>query len=68
LLQRRLAIGYSRSSRIIDQMAQAGLLGDYKGSQARECLMTLEEWHAFKKSIEADQSGESSEDGEPTSS
>jgi S-DNA-T family DNA segregation ATPase FtsK/SpoIIIE len=68
LLQRRLQIGYSRSSRIIDQMAEAGILGDYKGSQARECLMTLEDWQALKGSIAMDQSGESSADGEPTSS
>lgn len=68
LLQRRLSIGYSRSSRIIDQMADSGLLGDYKGSQARECLMTLEDWQEFKKSVTADQSGASSEDGTPTSS
>jgi len=68
LLQRRLAIGYSRSSRIIDQMAQAGILGDYKGSQARECLMTLEDWQVFKASVAADQSGANSADGEPTSS
>jgi len=46
LLQRRLQIGYGRASRIIDQMAEAGLLGEYKGSQARECLMSLEEWQA----------------------
>ena len=38
-------------------MAEAGLLGDYKGSQARECLVTLEEWQHLKKSIAADQSG-----------
>jgi S-DNA-T family DNA segregation ATPase FtsK/SpoIIIE len=44
LLQRRLAIGYSRSSRLIEQMAQAGIIGDYKGSQAREVTMTVEEW------------------------
>jgi S-DNA-T family DNA segregation ATPase FtsK/SpoIIIE len=68
LLQRRLQVGYSRASRIIDQMADAGLLGDYKGSQARECLMTLEEWQSLKASIAADQSGESSANGEPTSS
>ncbi len=67
LLQRRLAIGYSRSSRIIDQMAEAGLLGDYKGSQAREVLMTLDDWHSFKGAIAADQSGASSINGEPTS-
>ncbi|MCD6303638.1 MAG: DNA translocase FtsK 4TM domain-containing protein [Planctomycetes bacterium] len=67
LLQRRLAIGYSRASRIIDQMAEAGILGDYKGSQARECLLSLEEWHALQESIQADQSGASALNGEPTS-
>jgi S-DNA-T family DNA segregation ATPase FtsK/SpoIIIE len=67
LLQRRLQIGYSRASRIIDQMADAGLLGDYKGSQARECLLTVEEWQSMKASIAADRSGESSANGEPTS-
>ncbi len=68
LLQRRLQIGYSRSSRIIDQMAEAGILGDYKGSQARECNMTLEDWHTFKEKVAADQSGASAANGEPTSS
>ncbi|MDP6544756.1 MAG: DNA translocase FtsK 4TM domain-containing protein [Phycisphaerae bacterium] len=68
LLQRRLQVGYSRASRIIDQMADSGILGDYKGSQAREVLMTIEDWEIFQKSIRDDQSGESSIDGEPTSS
>lgn len=67
LLQRRLQIGYSRSSRIIDQMADAGLLGEYKGSQAREVTMTLDDWRALQASIKADQSGASSLDGSPTS-
>ncbi|MCE5326231.1 MAG: hypothetical protein LLG01_07420, partial [Planctomycetaceae bacterium] len=67
LLQRRLAVGYTRASRIIDQMAMAGLLGEYKGSQAREVTMTLDEWHQMKDSIAADQSGASSADGTPTS-
>jgi len=67
LLQRRLQIGYSRASRIIDQMADAGILGEYKGSQARECLMTLEQWEALRESIDADQSGASALDGQPTS-
>ncbi|HPS53935.1 MAG TPA: DNA translocase FtsK, partial [Phycisphaerae bacterium] len=49
LLQRRLQIGYGRASRIIDQMAAAGILGDHKGSQARECLMTLDEWLEMKE-------------------
>ncbi len=57
LLQRRLTIGYSRASRLIEQMAQAGLLGEYKGSQAREVTITLEEWEALKAQAEADASG-----------
>jgi len=49
LLQRRLGIGYGRAARLIDQMAEDGLVGTYAGSQARECLLTLEEWEALKK-------------------
>ena len=44
LLQRRLEIGYGRAARLIDMMAADGIVGDYKGSQAREVLLALEEW------------------------
>ncbi len=54
LLQRRLTIGYSRASRLIEQMAQAGIIGEYKGSQAREVNITLEEWDAIKAQAAAD--------------
>ena len=40
LLQRRLTIGYSRASRLIEAMAAAGIVGEYKGTQARECTIT----------------------------
>ena len=40
LLQRRLTIGYARASRLIEMMAQTGIVGDYKGSQAREAMLT----------------------------
>lgn len=47
LLQRRFSIGYTRASRLIDLMANDGLLGEFKGSQAREVLCTsLEELEA----------------------
>jgi S-DNA-T family DNA segregation ATPase FtsK/SpoIIIE len=49
LLQRRLEVGYSRASRLIDQMASAGIVGEYKGSQAREVLITEKEWSAIRK-------------------
>ena len=44
LLQRKLGIGYSRAARLVDLMAEVGIVGDYKGSQAREVLYTLEDW------------------------
>ena len=49
LLQRRLEVGYSRASRLIDQMAAAGIVGEYKGSQAREVLITDKEWEQIRK-------------------
>ena len=54
LLQRRLTIGYARASRLIEMMAQTGIVGDYKGSQAREAMLTLEEWDAMKAQQAAD--------------
>ncbi len=67
LLQRKLQIGYTRASRIVDQMAEAGILGDYKGSQARECLISLEDWESIKAGEAADLSGENTLNGEGTS-
>ncbi len=55
LLQRRLTIGYARSSRLIEAMAAAGILGDYKGSQAREVMLTLEDWEAMRSQQKADE-------------
>ncbi len=44
LLQRKFGIGYGRASRIIDQMEMAGIVGEHKGSVAREILISLDEW------------------------
>ncbi|HKQ46452.1 MAG TPA: DNA translocase FtsK 4TM domain-containing protein [Phycisphaerae bacterium] len=57
LLQRRLEVGYSRASRLIDQMAAAGIVGEYKGSQAREVLITDKEWGAIRKQRDGEVSG-----------
>jgi DNA segregation ATPase FtsK/SpoIIIE, S-DNA-T family len=54
LLQRRLEVGYSRASRLVDQMAAAGIVGEYKGSQAREVLLTQQEWDAIRKQRDTD--------------
>ncbi|MCB9850295.1 MAG: DNA translocase FtsK [Phycisphaerales bacterium] len=52
LLQRRLSVGYSRASRLIDEMAEAGVVGEFKGSQAREVVMTLDEWESLKAHVD----------------
>ena len=55
LLQRRLTIGYSRASRMIEQMEASGILGHHKTAQAREVLISPEEWEAMKEMLEADE-------------
>ncbi|MBX3355658.1 MAG: DNA translocase FtsK 4TM domain-containing protein [Phycisphaeraceae bacterium] len=60
LLQRRLAIGYGRASRLVDQMGMAGILSDHKGSVAREVLITLEDWQRMK-AMEAEDLAEAEE-------
>jgi DNA segregation ATPase FtsK/SpoIIIE, S-DNA-T family len=49
LLQRALGIGYGRAARLIDFMAEDGIVGDYNGSQAREVLYTPEQWQEVKQ-------------------
>jgi S-DNA-T family DNA segregation ATPase FtsK/SpoIIIE len=55
LLQRRLAIGYTRASRLIDLMGIAGILSDHKGSVARDVMISIEEWDAMKELVAEDQ-------------
>ena len=61
LLQRRLTVGYSRASRLVDQMYEAGIVGEYKGSQAREVMVTQEEWNALKAQRNAEEAAETAE-------
>ncbi len=49
LLQRALGIGYGRASRLIDFMTEDGLVGGFNGSNAREVLVTTEEWEVRKQ-------------------
>ncbi|MBM4107364.1 MAG: hypothetical protein FJ255_00865, partial [Phycisphaerae bacterium] len=49
LLQRRLAIGYTRASRLVDLMGIAGILGEHKGSVARDVVISPEDWGAMKE-------------------
>ena len=48
LLQRTLGIGYGRAARLIDFMAEDGIVGAYNGSNARDVLLTPDEWGAMR--------------------
>jgi S-DNA-T family DNA segregation ATPase FtsK/SpoIIIE len=41
LLQRKLNVGYTRAARLIDQLAEARVVGPYEGSKSREVLMDV---------------------------
>ncbi len=48
LLQRTLGIGYGRAARLVDFMAEDGIVGGYNGSNARDVLYTPEAWAALR--------------------
>ncbi len=52
LLQRSLGIGYGRAARLIDFMAQDGIVGSYNGANAREVLYTPEQWASLRAGSE----------------
>jgi len=41
LLQRKMSIGYTRAARLIDQLAEHGIVGPFEGSKSREVLMDV---------------------------
>ena len=43
-----LGIGYGRAARLIDFMAEDGIVGEFKSGSAREVLYSWEEWEALK--------------------
>ena len=49
LLQRCLGIGYGRASRMIDWMAEDGIVGQHNGANARDVNYSVDEWEAEKE-------------------
>ncbi|MBQ6855644.1 MAG: DNA translocase FtsK, partial [Lachnospiraceae bacterium] len=47
MLQRVFKIGFNRAARIMDQLAEAGVVGEEEGTKPRKVLMSMEEFEEF---------------------
>lgn len=47
MLQRVFKIGFNRAARIMDQLAQAGVVGEEEGTKPRKVLMSMEEFEQY---------------------
>ena len=47
MLQRMFKIGFNRAARIMDQLAEAGVVGEEEGTKPRKILMSKEEFEEF---------------------
>lgn len=47
MLQRWFKVGFNRAARIMDQLAEAGVVGEEAGTKPREILMTMEEFEQY---------------------
>ena len=47
MLQRHMRIGYARAGRLIDEMAQRGIVSEANGAKPREVLITREQANAM---------------------
>ena len=50
MLQRMFKIGFNRAARIMDQLAEAGVVGEEEGTKPRKVLMSAEEFEEFLES------------------
>ena len=47
MLQRVFKIGFNRAARIMDQLAEAGVVGEEEGTKPRKVLMSLEQFEQY---------------------
>jgi S-DNA-T family DNA segregation ATPase FtsK/SpoIIIE len=52
MIQRRFRVGYNRAARIVDQLQEAGFVGEAEGSKPRKVLLTKEEYYNLKNKEE----------------
>lgn len=53
MIQRYFRVGFNRAARIIDQLAEAGYIGEEQGSKPREVLLTRRELEELKAKANA---------------
>ncbi|MBR5495965.1 MAG: DNA translocase FtsK, partial [Oscillospiraceae bacterium] len=63
-LQRKLKLGYARAARIIDELAERGIVGPYEGSKPRQVLITKQQWQemCLRREDKRDEQGSFYED------
>ena len=47
MLQRWFKIGFNRAARIMDQLADAGVVGEEEGTKPRKVLMSMEQFEQY---------------------
>ena len=47
LLQRAFKIGFNRAARIMDQLYEAGVVGEEEGTKPRKILMSTEQFEQY---------------------
>ena len=62
MIQRRFRVGYNRAARILDQLFEAGFVGDEEGSKPRKVLLTKAAYEAMLSSEEEPSSGDGVEE------
>ena len=50
-LQRQFSIGFNRAARIMDQLAEAGVVGEEEGTKPRKILMNAVEFDELLKTM-----------------
>jgi len=68
LLQCRLQLGHARAARIMDELENRGIIGEYKGSEPREILFNLNDNGDARSPIELEDCGiiDSSQGSKPS--